>query len=164
MLTRRLKQNHLTLPAPPSPISQKRKYRAPSEATSPTDSTSAADFHPPTTKRTRFASEESPESNTSRYDFRRRARQQEPDPRPSPRTTGMPKSRYPRRLPEYTNGSEDGTKKLVENNKQQPQRARRRRRAAADRRPVQQANRIKVFHCVFHRPPSIKIGLLTVAI
>jgi hypothetical protein len=113
----RLKQNHHILPSPPSPISHKRKYRAPSEATSPTDSTSAADFHPPQNKRTRFSSEESPESGTSRYDFRRRAQHQEPLSREATRPTGMPKSRYAHCIGILANYLENGTRKQVENSK-----------------------------------------------
>jgi hypothetical protein len=90
----RLKHNHI-LQTPP-PTTSKRKYRAPSEATSPTDSTSAADLHPSTTKRTRFSLGEDIDSTSPRYDFRRRASLTQPEspvPRPT-RNTGMPKSRY----------------------------------------------------------------------
>jgi hypothetical protein len=90
----RLKHNHI-LQTPPSTTS-KRKYRAPSEATSPTDSTSAADLHPPIAKRTRFSLGEDIDSTSPRYDFRRRASPTQPEspvPR-STRNTGMPKPRY----------------------------------------------------------------------
>ena len=83
------------LPYPTSTIPAKRKYRAPSEATSPTDSTSVADLHLHTPKRTRFSTEETTDSNTSRYHFRTRASPpRQPPASRTARHTGMPKSRY----------------------------------------------------------------------
>jgi len=100
-----------TIPSHPI-TSTKRKYRAPSDAaTSPTDSTFAADHflssspppRVPQVKRSRHSTEETLSDNTSgssRYHFRQRT---SPTQLPSPPTSntrtarnfGMPKSRYP---------------------------------------------------------------------
>ena len=80
----------------PSSSSNKRKYRAPSEvATSPTDSTSAADLNLPVSKRTRFSPEDTPEStNSPRYQFRRRSSPPSLQTKSKRRHNPMPKSRY----------------------------------------------------------------------
>jgi len=90
---RRTKPTTQLFPSPPSTVSTKRKYRAPSEVTSPTDSTSAADLLPPI-KRTRFSpTEDTSEVTTSRYHFRHRGTPPQPVTPRTARHTGMPKSR-----------------------------------------------------------------------
>jgi len=100
-----------TIPSRPI-TSTKRKYRAPSDAaTSPTDSTFAADHllssspppRVPQVKRSRHSTEETLSDNTSgssRYHFRQRTSPTQLPSPPTPNTrtsrySGMPKSRYP---------------------------------------------------------------------
>ena len=100
-----------TIPSRPI-TSTKRKYRAPSDAaTSPTDSTFAADHllssspppRVPQVKRSRHSTEETLSDNTSgssRYNFRQRTSPTQLPSPPTPNTrtsrySGMPKSRYP---------------------------------------------------------------------
>jgi len=94
---------HLSEQLFPSSSSNKRKYRAPSEvATSPTDSTSAADLNLPVSKRTRFSPEDTPEStNSPRYQFRRRSSPPSLQTKSKRRHNPMPKSRYFSFLPLY---------------------------------------------------------------